>query len=391
MFDIPAIFYKFKNPMRQKKGVFKSMRILAFNWRDTKNPLAGGAEEYLFNILSLIANEKNKITYFTASFPGSNPIENGENYTIIRKGSRFTVYFHAALFYIKNRKKYDIVIDSINTVPFFTPLYVGKKKRIAIIHHIGEWETIRKELPVIPAIVAYMASKLALFLYKNTRIITVSNSTKDELISKDINEKHISIVWNGLKMVNNHYSKRVKKAGVPTVVYIGRVKLSKNLDHLIHAFKIVKAKIKEAELVIGGKGDEECYHYLKGIAEKENISNVHLLGMLSEEDKRKYMESGWVFVYPSTKEGWGLSVIEANACGTPAVGYDVSGLKESIQNGKTGFLAKKNNINELADRIIIILENRELREELEKNAMKWAGNFSYEKSAEEFYKIFKSI
>ncbi|MGC8657382.1 MAG: glycosyltransferase family 4 protein, partial [Thermoplasmata archaeon] len=298
------------------------MNILAFNWRDPKNPLAGGAEEYLFNILSIISKDNNKITYFVASFPGSIPKEEGNNYTIIRKGNRFTVYLHAALFYIKNRKKYDVVIDSINTVPFFTPLYVWKNKKIAIIHHIGGWKTIRKELPLIPSIVAYVAEKSIPFFYKKTDIITISNSTKEDLLKKNIDGKHIKIIWSGVKATKKDYNE-IKKASVPTVVYIGRVKSSKNIDHLINAFKIVKSRIKNAELIIGGKGDLDCYNILKNLTKENDIDGVHFLGELSEEDKVKYLESAWVFVYPSSKEGWGISVIEANSCGTPVIGYDV--------------------------------------------------------------------
>ena len=389
--DIPAIFYKLKMSTDKKRGIFKNMRILAFNWRDPKNPLAGGAEEYLFNILSLIANDKNKVTYFVASFPGSRSREEGENYTIIRKGSRFTVYVHAALFYIKNRKKYDVVIDSINTVPFFIPLYVGKNKRIAIIYHFGGWKTIRKELPLFPSIVAYIAEKSIALFYKNTDIITVSNSTKEDLLKKNIDEKRIKIVWSGVKTVKNRAYNEIKKASVPTVVYIGRIKFSKNIDHVIKAFKIVKSRIKNAELIIGGKGDEDCYTYLKNLKKEENIDNVHFLGELNEKDKTRYLELAWVFVYPSAKEGWGISAIEANTCGTPVIAYNVPGLRDSIKDTITGMLAKENDIGDLADKITFLLNNQIARDELGKNAIGWSKNFSYEKSAEKFYEELKFL
>jgi len=367
------------------------MNILAFNWRDPKNPDAGGAEEYLFNILSLISNENIQITYLVASFPGSLPKEEGDNYTIIRKGSKYTVYLQAALFYIKNRKKYDVVIDSINTVPFFTPLYVWGNKKIAIIHHLNGWEKIRNELTLLPSIIAYLAEKTIPIIYKKTPIITVSKSTKEDLLKKNIEENHIKIILNGIKIDKKKAYNEIKKAEVPTVVYIGRIKFSKNIDDLIKAFKIVKSKIKNAKLIIGGKGDQDCYEYLKNLTKNENIEDVYFLGELSEEDKVKQLELAWVFGYPSYKEGWGISAIEANACGTPVVAYNVPGLRDSIKNGTNGLLAKEKDIKDMADKIVTLLENHELREKLGKNAIEWSKNSSYEKSAKQFYEELKLL
>ncbi|MEL9914516.1 MAG: glycosyltransferase family 4 protein [Thermoplasmata archaeon] len=365
-----------------------AMNVLIFNWRDLKNPKAGGAEEYLFNIFSRIAKDDFKITYFVAWFKGSKKEELSNNYRIVRKGGVITVYFYAFLFYMKNRKNYDLIIDSINTIPFFTPLYCRKKK-IAIIYHLGGWKSYREELPVYLAIIAYLIEKLNMIIYRNVTIITVSESTKSDLIQNNIPENHIKIVWPGMLSVTPKDYNTIKKADVPTVIYIGRLKSYKRIDHVLKAFKIVKDKIKDAQLFIGGKGENEYYDYLKDIVKTEDIKDVQFLGPLTNEDKIKYLELGWVYVYPSIKEGWGLSVIEANACGTPVVGYNVSGLRDSIIDQKTGFLVPDNNVNELASKIILLLTNQKLREKIAKNAIEWSKNFSYEKSAQKFYEIIK--
>jgi glycosyltransferase involved in cell wall biosynthesis len=141
----------------------------------------------------------------------------------------------------------------------------------------------------------------------------------------------------------------------------------------------VHAKISEAELIIAGKGD--CYEELLRLKEELNLNSVRFCGRLNEKQKMQILQSGWVYVIPSMKEGWGISTLEANACGTPAIAYDVSGLRDSIKHGKTGLLVESGNIKALSEAIITILEDEELREKLSENALEYSKQFSWDKSA----------
>lgn len=178
--------------------------------------------------------------------------------------------------------------------------------------------------------------------------------------------KKIFIVKIGLDENLKKHSKILKNKN-PTIIYLGRWKKYKRLNLLIDAFKIVKSKIKNAELWLAGDGDIKI----------DKIEGIKIFGKVSEKMKKKILEKAWVFVQPSIKEGWGISVIEANACGTPAIAFDVPGLRDSIIDGKTGLLVKEDgNVEKLAEAIIKVLENEKLRKKLSLNALKYAKNLA---------------
>lgn len=196
------------------------------------------------------------------------------------------------------------------------------------------------------------------------------------------NFENIMVIHNGN---HNYPSIKIEKSKTSLIVYVGRIRSYKQLDHLIRAFKIVRNKIEDSKLIIAGKGDKSI---LKDIAIDLGLeSSVMFYDNISENKKMELLSKAWVFVIPSMKEGWGITVIEANSCGTPIIGYNVEGLKDSIKNNETGLLVRSGNIEELATSIIRIIENKDFREQLNKNVIKWSERFDWNKSAEELLKI----
>jgi len=357
------------------------MKILIFNWRCWKHPWAGGAEKYLYEISKRLVKRGHKIVWFVSSFEKSEKREIEDGIEIIRRGGRFSVYLYAFWYYLKELKKrnFDLIVDDINGVPFFTPLYVWKPK-VAIIHHLMGWKIFSKELKLHQAIIAWLAERLISLLYFSISFITVSESSKKELKKNLI--RRVYVVPNGLNSWMKRHSP-IKKTHNPTIIYLGRWKKYKRINLLIEAFKIVKKRMKNAELWLVGKGDWKNYKKVEG---------MKLFGKVSDRKKKELLTKAWVFVNPSIKEGWGITVIEANACGTPCIAYDVPGLRDSVINGKTGLLVKEDgNVEKLAEAIIKILEDEELRRKLSINAIKWAKQFSWDKSAEEFERVIKNI
>jgi len=358
------------------------MKILILNWRCWKNPLAGGAENYLYEISKRLVKKGHKITWFVSSFEGSKETEFEDGIEIIRRGSRFSVYFYAFWYYLKDLRKrnFDLVIESINGVPFFTPLYTWKPTNIAILYHLVGWKIFSIELNLYQAIIAQIAEKLIPLFYFSTPLITVSKSSKEELEKTFI--RNTFIVPPGLDpWILGHSS--TEKSNKPTIIYLGRWKKYKRIDLLIEAFKIVKNRIKNPELWLVGDGDWRS---------NEEIEGIKIFGKVEDKEKKKLLAKAWVLVSPSVKEGWGMTIIEANACGTPCIAYDVPGLRDSIIDGETGVLVKEDgNVKELAEATIKILKDERLRKRLSKNAMRWARRFSWDKSAEEFERVIKSV
>jgi glycosyltransferase involved in cell wall biosynthesis len=167
------------------------------------------------------------------------------------------------------------------------------------------------------------------------------------------------------------------------VAFVGRLKRAKRPDYAIRAFKIVKERVPEAELWVIGDG------YFRKDLEKMATDGVRFFGCLSNRERRKLVKRAWVLVNPSVREGFGLNVVEANALGTPCVAYDVAGLRDSILNGETGLLANDGSVEDLADKIIMVLRDEALRERLSRNALDYSLQFSWDRSARTFLKVMR--
>jgi glycosyltransferase involved in cell wall biosynthesis len=252
------------------------------------------------------------------------------------------------------------------------------KRKIAIIHHLIK-RIFFKELPFYSAILGWLSEMMIPILYKKTKFVTVSESSKREL--EEFGIADIEVVYNGVDMVQ---SGNLGKNLRPAIIFLGRLKRYKRIDLLIKAYKIVSERVPETELLIVGDGDQR--KELEQLAE-ETMIKADFFGYVDEATKAKLLREAWVFVITSEKEGWGVTVIEANACETPCVAFDVQGLRDSIIDDVTGILVRADgNVDNLAEAIIRVLEDDELREKLSKNALQYAKRFSWDIGAEMFLK-----
>ena len=137
----------------------------------------------------------------------------------------------------------------------------------------------------------------------------------------------------------------------PTILWVGRIKKYKNLDHLLRAYKIVKREVPDVQLIIIGTGDQE--QAAKRLAKELELRDVYFLGKVSEEEKVRWMQRAWIIASTSMVEGWGMTITEAAACGTPAVAYNVPGLRDSVKHMETGILVEPGNIEQLAKTIAV--------------------------------------
>lgn len=363
------------------------MKILVFNWRDITHPCSGGAEVYLHEIGRRLSRE-HEVTLYCGGYEGCKRDDEIDGIKIVRRGGRFTLYLHAIFDYLfKLRKEgYDVVVDSINGVPFFTPLFVRKPK-LAIIYHLIETNTFFRELPFPMSFIAWQAQRAVPFLYSKVTIVTDSPSSRQELIESGMSEERINVVY---AATDCKTPDPAVKSAKPLISYVGRVKQYKQLDHLLQAFKVVRREIPGVELVIAGRGD---FSELRKLVDGSELDScITLAGEVSEEQKAEILRKTWVFVTPSKKEGWGITVLEANSCGALAIAYDVPGLRDSIKDRETGLLIRPpGDIEKLADGMIEVLTDSELRQELSCNALKWASSFDWGKSTEEFMAVVKAI
>lgn len=358
----------------------KKLGILIFNWRCWLNPESGGAEIFIRENTVRWAKAGHDITLFTSEFSGQRKNEEIFNgVRIVRTGGKYSVYSKAREYY-KDRfvnENYDIIIDAINTRPFLTPKFVNKGKVVAIIFQLArEYWFYETPFPV-SYIGYYLLENRWLKNYVNIPTITISESSKRDLIDLGFTNVFIVPVGVNFKPLNEI----PEKEKYPVVAYVGRLKRAKRPDHAIRAFKIVKDKIPEAELWIIGDGN-----YRKDLV-KIATNGVRFFGSLPNEERRKLLKKAWVLVNPSVREGFGLNVIEANALGTPCVAYDVAGLRDSVKDNETGMLAQEGSIEDLADKITKFFSDGNLAQRLSRNALINSRKFSWDECAEAFMNV----
>lgn len=380
--NINSFLNIFKKTSADKSLGKNKLRILIFNWRDTRHKFAGGAETYIHQLAKRFVKDGNKVTLFSGNDNASSVNEAIDGVEIVRRGGTYTVYIFALLYYLfKFRGKYDIIVDCENGIPFFTPLY-SRLPKLLIVHHVHQ-EVFREHLVLPLALFAqFLESKLMPIIYSNTQIVTISESSKQEILKLGLGKKsEISIINPGVDI--DKYAK-MKKTLNPSFIYLGRLQAYKNIDIAIKAFSKVHAKFPNATLTIAGSG--ESLEHLKMTAKRFNLEeSVLFTGKVSEENKKTLLAKSWVALQPSMMEGFGITTIEANACGTPVIASNVNGLKDSVVDGETGILVKVKDVESLSKAMLSCITNHDLRQSLSENAYHWSKNFSWDKSANNLY------
>jgi glycosyltransferase involved in cell wall biosynthesis len=340
----------------------------------------GGAEVFTYEVAKRWVRDGHEVTWFTSECPNSKKEEVVDGIRIVRAGGKYSVYGKAKQYYKKrfSKQNFDIVIDEINTKPFFTPKFVNNKEHIvALVHQLArEYWFYETSFPV-NYLGYHFFEKRWLSNYLDVPTVVVSDSTKQDLSA--LGFKNIHVVTQGLNF--EPLLKMPEKEDYPVIVFSGRLKKAKRPDHAIKAFKKIKDKLADAELWIIGDGP------FKRDLEKMTVEGVKFFGKLTNKERRALLKRCWVLVNPSIREGWGLNVTEANALGTPCVAYNVPGLRDNIKDGKTGLLAKNGEVNMLSEKLFDILSDEALRHNLSQNSLKYSQNFSWDKTAEEFMKV----
>src|SRR3989338_4562749 len=284
---------------------------------------------------------------------------------IIRRGNRFSVYLEAFFYYKNLPKKPQKVIEMVNTICWQTPLYVDEKSRIGYVNQLAK-EVLFYEFTWPLSLAAYLLERFEYATYRNTKFICYSKSTREDLISFGIKEKNINIFPLGVD--HDRYRKISNKNNDPLFVFVARLVKMKRAELPIKAMKKIVGKYPKAILCILGNGPDE--KRLQKLVVRENLEkNVKFINKNNffvdknvKDLKVNLMQKAWALVLPSVKEGWGLVVTEAAACGTPAIVSNVTGLRDSVINGKTGIiLSKSPSEDELAKTLINLIENYSLR------------------------------
>lgn len=361
------------------------------NERDLTHPLAGGVEVHLDEIARrLVAQHGIDMTVLCAGYDGCREDETREGVRYVRFGDRGFSYY--AMLPGRARAElatgqYDIVVENLCKLLFFSSFYLPKIPKLALVHHLFGLSAFRQ---VAAPIATYVAGTEALLplVYRRWPFVVVSPSTRDDLTRRGLARDRILVIPNGLD--HEKYSRGTEGPDSDLVVFVGRIEFYKGVDVLLDAWARVLEERPEARLVLVGAGTAEEEMRRRASSGKLGAS-VSFEGFVSEETKIGWMRRATVLVQPSHKEGWGLTVLEANACGTPVVATDVPGLRDSVRAGETGLLVAKGDAPGLAAGIVKVLGDPDLRARLAHGAGEWVERFRWDEVTAAFAEVVRAV
>ena len=357
------------------------LRVLIFNWRDIAHPWSGGAEAYLHEIGRGMVARGIEVGWVSQRFSGAKRVEVIDGIRIHRVGGRITLYPLAAVSYmLRLRKRYDVVVDGSNGVPFFTPLYCRLPK-VMLVHHVHQ-EVFRRELPGYSRWLAlWLEGWLVPRVYRRTPVIAVSNSTREHLVDLGFRRDQVSIVHNGV--VISAGQAPATRSIIPTILCMGRLKPQKSIDVLLRAMPAVLEEVPGARLDIVGQGPDRTR--LERLAWSLGLAHqVRFHGYLPGRDRDEVAGRAWLAVCPSAFEGWGLVCVEASARGLPVIAADVAGLRDAVRDGITGVLVPHGDSAALAGAIVNLFSDPDTRRAMGDAGREWAAQHSWDRSTNEF-------
>lgn len=383
------------------KHIKKSTKttILALSWRDITSPNAGGAEVHTHQMLSRADQTKYRIYHLATRREGQPESEVIDGITYLRHGNALTVILAAMQFYQKNKDNIDFVIDQCNTHRFFTPLWVAPQKRIFYIHQLTKeiWDYSAK-FPLSK--MGKLLEESFLRLNRNDPVITVSESTRDELVSRGYHLDKIKVIHNGVFFTPWKREQWCEKEKAPTFIYAGRYSPYKGINVAVNALAKIKKTYPNAKLWIIGKKDQEYVNNnLMPICEKYSLiwedaqdnrlesgikGDIISWGYVSEEKKLELLSRAWALVFPSIREGWGIPITEAGCVGTPSIAFDSPGIREAVNYGNAGYLCTKNTVNALMEEMGMVISDKMVYSSKRENAYQFSSQFRWDKIGNEF-------
>ncbi|MEO7359831.1 MAG: glycosyltransferase family 4 protein [Gemmatimonadaceae bacterium] len=357
----------------------RPLRIAVVNWQDRENPLAGGAEIHLHEIFGRLAQQGHTVTLLCGGWPGSAPRVELDGIDVQRVGTRQSFPLKAKAYWRANlaAQNYDVVVEDINKVPLFTP-YWPNARVVGLVPHLFGL-TAFQELPAPLAAAVWLAERPMPLVYRGLPFQAISESTRDDLVHRGFRRENVRVIFPGID--TTHYTPDASvRADRPVFAYLGRLKKYKGVDLTLRAFALLK--VPDAVLQIAGAG--EFRDELKRLAVKLGIaSRVQFLGRIDEAQKILLLRRAWALLFASPKEGWGITNLEAAACGTPVIASNSPGIRESVRHGETGYLVPHGDVAAMAQFMQSLGENRPLVESLGVAGRRFAEGFTWANAADQ--------
>jgi glycosyltransferase involved in cell wall biosynthesis len=353
------------------------LKLIAVNWQDLDNPLGGGAETHLHEILERLVAYGHEVVLLCGGWPDCPPRAERGGVEIHRIGTRQTFPFLVRGHWERHLKHrgFDVLYEDINKVPLYTTRW-GAKRVVAVVPHLFGGAAFQELNPVL-ATAVWLSERPLPWMYRAVPFQAISESTADDLAARGIPRERVRVIPPGVSF--DHYTPDAGvRAARPTFAYLGRLKKYKGVDLVIKAF--ARMGHPEAQLEIAGAGDYRpaLERLVDSLALRER---VRFLGFVSEAEKLALLRRAWVVSLASPKEGWGLTNVEAEACGTPVVASDSPGIRESVRHGETGFLVPHGDVAAMASAFARLAASPALVAAMGVKARAFAESFTWDRCA----------
>jgi glycosyltransferase involved in cell wall biosynthesis len=351
-------------------------RVHLLAWRDLEDVEAGGSEVHADEIATRWAAAGLDVLMRTSRAHGRPTEDHRHGYRVIRRGGRHSVFLDATVQELLHHGgPRDGLLEVWNGLPFFSPVW-ARGPRATFIHHVHAdmWHQVMT--PGLARLGQLLELRVAPPLYRRTEVLTPSESSREEIIRRlGFAPERVAAIPNG---VDERFQPGGARSPRPRIVSVGRLVAHKHVDRLIDAAALARDEIPELELVIAGDG--YARHDLeRHIRERDAESWVHLLGRIDDDELLELYRSAWVVASASSDEGWGMTITEAAACGTPAVVTRIVGHTDCIDDGVSGLLA--GSTEELGQALARVLGDTGLRERLAGGALARVQGLTWDHTA----------
>ncbi len=358
----------------------RACRVLVLNERDPGHPKAGGAETHVSEIFGRLARRGYAVTHYASGYAGCAPVERIDDVEVHHLGG-LARYYPSVLWRTARDTRagrYDVVVECLNKVPFYAPVY-SKAPVLALCHHLFG-EVAFQQVPWPIAATVWSAERLIPPLYRRRPFIAISESSSADLVRRGIPAEKIVVSHPGID--RPAFDIDVDTPRKPQVIFLGRIEVYKKVDVMLRAMALLAERAPDAQIVIVGRGPAR--EGLERLAAELGLAaRTRFTGFVTDAERDRLLAESRVCVCPSEKEGWGLTVIEANACGTPVVATDADGLRDSVRDGETGHLVPDEDVAGFADRIGALLCDDAYAVRMARAALQWSRRFDWDLAADD--------
>jgi glycosyltransferase involved in cell wall biosynthesis len=358
------------------------VNILLVNWQDRENPMAGGAEIHLHELYGRLAGRGHRIRLVCSGWKGAPPKATVDGMEVSRHGDRSSFAWRGrpAIRRALREETPDVVIEDINKIPLFIAGLTDRPLGVIVPHLFGG--SVFQEAPVPVAALVWLLERPIPWAYRRASFHAISESTREDLVDRGVARERIVVINPGIDTTAFTPATPNARTVQPTFLYIGRLRRYKGVEYAVRALALARERRPDVRLDIAGSGEDRAR--LERLARNLGVAEgVRFLGRVGEAEKLDLLRSRWANIFPSCKEGWGITNVEAAACGTPSVASDSPGLRDSVRHGETGFLVPHGDVRALAGRMLELAANPGLVERLGRQALRFAEGLSWEVAADQ--------